>query len=258
MSLYETLSSALNGIDRQTWLLIIGFNVLLVATFCRRGGMALLKRRKADDWIIDLASLFVQGTFIPWLQVVVVIAAMAALFPGWAGALTWHPLMSFLFCFVVVDYGYYWNHRLFHQKGFWSIHQVHHTASQMDVITTSRNTLWTSIFIIYLWVNGVMLYLLADVSAYLLAITLTAVLDLWRHSKLEPKGLVKKVLGTVLILPSDHAWHHSQDIYDINFGANLNVWDRLHGSWHRSNSEPKQIGIVSDMNILSKLWWPFK
>lgn len=258
MELVNALFSLLEKFDTNTILLIVGFDVLLIATFCRRGGFTLLKRRKRDDWILDLSGLFVQGTLIPWLQIVIVIALMAAVFPDLAGSLTWHPLAAFAFCFVVVDYGYYWNHRLFHNKKLWAIHKVHHTAPQMDVIVTSRNTLWTSFLIVYLWINGVMLYLLADPAAYLLAVTLTAVLDVWRHSTLQPVGILKNILGSVLILPNDHAWHHSQDVYDVNFGANLNVWDKLHGSWYVNDAEPARIGLVLEMSVVSKLWWPFR
>ncbi|PCJ46862.1 MAG: sterol desaturase [Moraxellaceae bacterium] len=253
-----TLHSFVGQLDDNTLLLSAGFTLLLIVTFCRPSGFVLLKNRKADDWLLDLSNLFVQGTFIPWLQVILIAVLLTELLPGWSGSLAWHPVFAFLFCFVVVDYGYYWNHRLLHSKRFWPIHMVHHTAKQMDVLPTSRNTLWTSFFILYLWVNGVMLYLLENPEVYLLTITLTALLDLWRHSRLQPKGLFGKLLGSVLVLPNDHAWHHSQDIYDINFGANLNLWDRLHGSWLRNNREPENLGVVSDMNMISKLWWPFR
>ncbi len=258
MDLVNDILSVFSTLDSDTLFLVVAFDILLIATFCRRGGVTLLKKRTRSDWVLDVAGLFVQGTAIPWLQVAIVIALMAGVFPDLAGSLSWHPLLSFLFCFVVVDYGYYWNHRLFHRKEFWAIHHVHHSASQMDVLNTSRNTLWTSLLIIYLWVNGVMLYLLADPAIYVFALTLTAVLDLWRHSALEPSGYIKKCLGSVFVLPSDHAWHHSQDIYDINFGANLNLWDRFHGTWHQSEQAPKEIGVVSNLTIFSKLWWPFK
>lgn len=252
------LMTFLNEFDRHTLALIIGFDVLLVATFCRKGGWRLFRRRKTDDWVLDLSGLFIQGTLIPWLQVAVVIGVLALTVPQLAGSLTMHPVLAFLFCFVLVDYGYYWNHRLFHHKRFWAVHKVHHSAPQMDVFVTSRNTLWTSFFIVYLWANGVMLFLLNDPTYYVIAITLTAILDLWRHSNINPSGALARLLGSVLVLPRDHAWHHSQDIYDVNFGANLNIWDRIHGTWYQKSDEPKQIGLVLDMGLMAKLWWPFK
>ena len=116
---------------------------------------------------------------------------------------------------------YYWNHRILHTRKMWPIHVVHHTAQQMDVITTSRNSVWSSLFIIYLWGNGVVVYLLDDPMPYLAAVTITAVLDLWRHSPIHPTGFLEHFLGMFLILPKDHAWHHSRDQHNINFGANF-------------------------------------
>ena len=58
MELVNTLFSLLEIFEPNTILLVVGFDVLLIATFCRRGGFSLLKRRKKDDWILDLSGLF--------------------------------------------------------------------------------------------------------------------------------------------------------------------------------------------------------
>lgn len=252
------LMSVIKGMDSHTLALLISFGVLALAAFARQGGRRLLQRRKKEDWVLDLSGLLIQGALIPWLQVALVLGLLAVSVPGLAGTLALHPAWAFLFCFVLVDYGYYWNHRLLHHKRLWAIHQVHHSAPQMDVLVASRNTLWTSFFILYLWANGLMLFLLADPEYYLIAITLTAVLDLWRHSELNPPGILGRVIGTVFVLPRDHVWHHARDSYDINFGANLNVWDRLHGTWYRNSEKPQRIGLMLDMGLACKLWWPFK
>ena len=199
-----------------------------------------------------------QGALIPLCQIFLVAAGLSLWAPAMAGTWVLDPIVSFLLCFIGVDYLYYWNHRILHTSKLWPIHLVHHTAPQMDVITTSRNTVWTSFFIVYLWVNGTLVYLLADPAPYAAAITLTAILDLWRHSPLQPKGGLEKVLGGFLILPQDHAWHHSQDVYDVNFGANFNIWDKLHGTWHPSEGQPQELGVKSDISLVSRLLWPFE
>ena len=56
-------------------------------------------------------------------------------------------LGSRLLCFIVVDYGYYWNHRL-PVPAFASPYPS--SSPRMDVWVTSRNTLWTSLFILSL------------------------------------------------------------------------------------------------------------
>jgi len=34
-----------------------------------------------------------------------------------------------------------------------------------------------------------------------------------------------------VITPHEHAWHHSSARTDVNFGANLSLWDRVHGAY---------------------------
>ena len=60
----------------------------------------------------------------------------------WRGAVEVPSWLAFVISFVVIDYAYYWNHRLLH-GALWRWHAVHHTASRLDVVVTSRNTLWT-------------------------------------------------------------------------------------------------------------------
>ena len=248
----------LSTIDPGTWALFISFWGLVIATALVSGGASIFFQRKKDDWILDGVSLLVQGALIPLLQVFLVATWLTKFASGAAGTVELHPLVAFALCFVGVDYLYYWNHRVLHSKVLWPVHLVHHTADQMDVLTTSRNTVWSSLLIVYLWINGTVVYLLADPMPYVAAITLTAVLDLWRHSPHQPKGLAEQALGSFLVLPRDHAWHHSQDVYDVNFGANINLWDKLHGTWHPSQVQPEELGVKTNISLLSRLLWPFQ
>ena len=248
----------LASIEPGTWALFGAFWSLVLGTAWLGGGISVFLNRKMDDWMLDGVSLFVQGAVIPLCQVFLVAALLSVWAPGTAGTLVLDPVTSFILCFVGVDYLYYWNHRILHTPKLWPIHLVHHTAPQMDVLTTSRNTIWTSFFIVYLWVNGTLVYLLVDPAPYAAAVTLTAILDLWRHSPLQPSGSLEKILGSFLILPRDHAWHHSQDVYDVNFGANLNFWDKLHATWHASQRQPKELGVKSNISLVSRLLWLFQ
>ncbi len=43
-----------------------------------------------------------------------------------------HPIFAFILSFVIVDYFYYWNHRLCYTSLMWQIHQVNHTVTHME------------------------------------------------------------------------------------------------------------------------------
>jgi len=110
---------------------------------------------------------------------------------------------------------------------------------------------------VYLWVNGGLLFLIADPGPVVWAASLTAALDLWRHSSLQPPKPIARLLRTFLILPDDHAWHHSRDVHDVNFGSNFSLWDRLHGTYHANDQAPDQIGVPLPHSWARQLLWPW-
>ena len=180
------------------------------------------------------------------------------LLPDLKGVLELNPGISFLISFVGVDYLYYWHHRLLHHKFLFPVHAVHHTVTQMDMLGSSRNTLWSSFLLPYLWVNGFMLYIINDFRSYSLGIFLTSLLDLWRHSSLNlpQQSIVYQVLNYCLILPKDHAYNYSRNKPD-NFAANWKLWDRLHGTYVDSHSQNQSLGITLNMSLMKKLFYPF-
>jgi sterol desaturase/sphingolipid hydroxylase (fatty acid hydroxylase superfamily) len=207
--------------------------------------------RSPAEWAMDVSGLAVQSIAVP------AAALMIAHFlrgeaPALSGALQLPGALSFLLNFVAVDYLYYWNHRLLHGP-LWRWHEAHHTPKSMDVLITSRNTLWTPALIVYVWANALFVFLLGDPRPYLFAIAVSSLLDVWRHSGMKPP---KGMLGRVLITPRDHAWHHSTGRHDKNFGANLKMWDRLHGTLWETSSAPKDFGIRIEGGLMKKWVMP--
>ncbi|MDB9314874.1 sterol desaturase family protein [Spirulina sp. CS-785/01] len=238
-------------------LIFIIFWLLFILHLTKRKNRQQLKQKSQEDWGLDGIGLLMQGGIIPLLQVTVIYMLYSLLFPQWQNSLTLSPLVQFLLSFIAVDYLYYWNHRLLHQSPFWSLHQVHHTLTDRDILGTSRNTLWTSFFILYLWIHGLFIYVLDTPKFYLLGVSLTAILDLWRHSDLDIPSQSKlyHFLAPWLILPCDHAWHHSPDIQG-NYAANFKIWDRLHGTDYNNANLPQNLGIKSPLSFWQKLLLP--
>jgi len=238
--------------------ILLTFWILVSLSLSLPHGWQRLQQKPAADWLLDLCGLAVQGILIPALQIGLLYQVLATLLPQWENSVAVSSLVSFLFCFIAVDYAYYWNHRWLHSFA-WPLHRVHHTVTQLDVFGSSRNSLWSSFFILYLWVHTLMIYLLQDSNGYLWGISLTAMLDLWRHSLLGPSSHSKlcSALSPWLVLPQDHALHHSHQ-HSYNFGANLKVWDRLHGTSKHAASFPCKIGVQTSLTFWQKLLFPFE
>ena len=237
--------------------MLIAFWLLIGLNIWEAQGWQTLSQKSGTDWILDICGLIMQGIVIPALQVGLLHQGLHTLLPHAAHSLVLPSGVGLCLCIGLVDYGYYWNHRWLHGQG-WPLHQVHHTVTHLDVWGTSRNTLWASFFILYLWVHTLMLYLLTNPQGYLWGISLTAVLDLWRHSQLgpSPDGWLYRFLSPWLVLPQDHARHHAQQEHACNFGANFKIWDHLHETAQPCPRFPAVLGIRTPLTLWQRLFYP--
>ncbi|AIE75066.1 MULTISPECIES: sterol desaturase family protein [unclassified Synechocystis] len=219
-----------------------------------------------QDWLLDGAGLAMQGAIIPLLQFLLVINFYSLIFPHWHHGWSLSNGGGFLFGFIVVDYIYYWVHRALHSEFLFPIHQVHHTISQMDLVSCARNTLWSSLFLPYVWLNSLIIYFLEDPRGYIFALSCTYLLDLWRHSSLtiNRNCWLHLCLSSWLVLPQDHNLHHQQ-AGGRNFGANLKLWDKLHGTYledilpqtMNQFNDLQPMGIKLSLTLWQQLFWPF-
>lgn len=239
-----------------TWALLGVFVVLAGLTLARAEVRVASRRKGVSGWTLDLVGLAIQGTLVPLLQATAGVALLAWLAPSWQGSLHLPAGVAFAVQFVGIDYLYYWNHRALHTRPLWPWHRVHHSAEVMDVFTSSRNSVLSSALILYLWVHGVLLYLLADPAPFALAVAVTAGLDLWRHSALQPPPALARWLRPWLITPHDHALHHAPEVPRGNYGANLALWDRLHGTHLPDTAPPSTLGRPTHLPLHRALLWP--
>ncbi|MGL5080369.1 MAG: sterol desaturase family protein [Microcoleaceae cyanobacterium] len=238
-------------------IILITFWSLILVTVIDSKQWKILCEKSIHDWILDVMGLCIQGIVIPLLQLVLVYQIYQVLVPQLHHVLFLSPVWQFLISFIAIDYLYYWNHRLLHNHWLWPLHQVHHTVTQFDVVGTSRNSLWTSFFILYLWIHALFIYLLQDANGYLFGVSLTASFDLWRHSSITFAGDLHHILARFLILPQDHALHHSTSATVQNYGANLKLWDQIHGTYTEAKDFPKHLGVKIQLKLWQKILLPF-
>jgi len=161
---------------------------------------------------------------------------------------TWIIASFTVFVFVLDDLTKYFVHRWMHKWPIlWSLHKVHHSATQLTPITiyrthplegivfTLRSAFTQGISIssfVYLFGNSVDLLTILGVNILVFAFNVAG--SNLRHSHIGIRYW--KWLEYIFISPAQHQLHHSvaREHHDKNFGASLALWDWLFGSLHHS------------------------
>jgi len=142
--------------------------------------------------------------------------------------------------FVVADFSNYVTHYLQHFVPIlWELHKVHHSATFLNPLTTSRMHPFGDLFDAL--VAGVLVGVTAGLFAFAFKLSMAdiflliatgntiatlVVLDPLRHSHFR---ISFGPLDRVLLSPHMHQLHHSSKLehWDRNFGNKLSIWDWL-------------------------------
>jgi len=104
------------------------------------------------------------------------------------------PYLQFMVLFILGDLKHYLWHRFMHNKVFWELHSYHHSATEMNLITTSRgNFLERSIFVVF---DSVLFALLgAPAEFYMVFVVIREFYQYLLHSNSDWKfGLIGKYI----------------------------------------------------------------
>lgn len=223
------------------WIILF---ILLSWTLAKSSERRQAFSRSSEDWWIDLINLAIHLIGLPLFQALVLIILLQNFFPTYEKSLPIGPLGSF-FLYVLLDYIWYWNHRLLHSYSWiWNLHAVHHSAKQVDIFATARNSVWSHAFEIYMWFIALATFLLEDPSWFIGFVIFGSMINFWTHTNLtfgrESKAYL--LLSKVFITPHEHLWHHSTSHSNRNYGTVFSLWDRLHGTLHAPVPLPDQYG----------------
>jgi len=137
---------------------------------------------------------------------------------------------AWLGLYLLVEFVYYWHHRLTHRvRWFWATHSVHHSSNELMLASAVRLG-WTgrlggaiAFFTTLVWIGFPPQAVFGLVAAGLLW-------QFWLHADWLPRlGLLEWVLNT----PTHHRVHHASnpEYLDCNYGSSLIVFDRLFGTF---------------------------
>lgn len=182
------------------------------------------------------------GLLIAWL----VTAAIGLIGSRTHGALqAWvasHPFwLQFGAALLVADLASYWKHRIFHMRGLWPVHAVHHSATQIDWLTNERDhplqLLGTYLFVVPpLVLCGFGLELIAQVALLRRAYSLFTHANVrWSFGPLAP----------VFVSPTFHRWHHASaaQMQGRNFAVFFSFFDVLFRTYASPPGRPRVFGL---------------
>lgn len=153
--------------------------------------------------------------------------------------------------FLLVDFAYYWAHRMSHEINlFWGGHVVHHQSEDYNLSVALRQSslqvVWTFGFSLPIALLGFNTLDFALISA------LNTLYQFWIHTETIGKlGWFEYIFNT----PSHHRVHHGRNpkYIDKNHAGSLIIWDRMFGTFQEEEERPTY-GITKPINSWNPVW----
>lgn len=165
--------------------------------------------------------------------------------------LPWDHPGTWYFCFIGVDFLYYWFHRAAHEVNImWAAHQAHHSSEDYNLTTALRQSVvqnYTSA------VFYVPLALIVPPSIFLIHFQFSLLYQFWIHTEIvRSLGPLEYIFNT----PSHHRVHHGRNPYciDKNYGGTLIIWDRIFGTFQAETNEKIAYGLVHPLASWDPFW----
>jgi sterol desaturase/sphingolipid hydroxylase (fatty acid hydroxylase superfamily) len=168
---------------------------------------------------------------------------------------TQHSWWGIALCFLGVDFGYYWYHRMSHRvRALWAIHVTHHSSELMNFSTALRQPVLEHL-IDWLWFVPLAF---AGFSAKLILLCygFNLIYQFFIHTEVVYK--FPRWIELIFNTPSHHRVHHgtNAEYIDRNYGGVLIVWDRMFGSFVEEKA-PVEYGILHPVHSYNPLYLAF-
>lgn len=185
-------------------------------------------------------------------------------FPDWvpvatlADAPVWLQAVAVI---LVLDFFFYWMHRLKHRWDWWyRLHETHHSSAQLDWFSSVRFHPFEKIFDRFIYLFPLTFLGAGEEALFILAIVDAGVAT-FSHANIRLRfGPVKYLI----VGPEMHRWHHAceAEAQRTNFGNNLAIFDWIFGTGRVHDREPEQFGIEApdfpEGNIAKQFAYAFR
>ncbi|MFN8126750.1 MAG: sterol desaturase family protein [Candidatus Nanopelagicales bacterium] len=214
------------------YIVTMAIEILLVWRRPREGERGYAAKDSATSIIMGLGSLVIAAV-LATIQLGFLLFfsrfAVADLGAGTSSSSWLVQAATWIALFVLVDFCYYWFHRVHHEtRLFWAAHVTHHSSRHYNLSTALRQS-WTPLTS---WIFYVPVMLVGFSPAqFAFAYSLNLIYQYWIHT--ERIRHLPRPVEYVFNTPSHHRVHHGSnpEYLDTNYGGILIIWDRMFGSF---------------------------
>ncbi len=160
-----------------------------------------------------------------------------------------HGLLYWFFLFILIDFKFYWLHRIEHFcRVFWAAHVTHHSAEHMNITVGFRASLMRPLYdFIFFLPIPLLGFQPIDI---LLMYSISQIWAVFLHTE-----MINKLgwLEYIFVTPSHHRVHHASNkkYIDKNMGSVLIIWDKFFGTFQKelpvNEYEPIRYGLVTPL-----------
>jgi sterol desaturase/sphingolipid hydroxylase (fatty acid hydroxylase superfamily) len=214
-------------------LAVLGFGSFLFAEAkrpLRKATSNKLRRAITNTGVAAVTGVAIRLLFLPVVSAVAGFAREKRI--GLLNRLPLPAALRFAAEMSLLDYTFYWWHRLMHRNALlWRCHMVHHTDLDLDVSTAARFH-----FAEYALSVGYRAAQIVVIGATPAAIavfeTVVIVAAEFHHSNVRLPLEFERRLNALVVTPRMHGIHHSiiEQESNSNFATVLTLWDAVHGT----------------------------
>lgn len=165
-------------------------------------------------------------------------------------------IWSWILCFFLFDFLFYWSHRWSHEINFfWGAHVVHHQSDEYNLTVALRQSWFHNLIMFFMFIPIPLLGF--EPTVFILTAAISTIYQFWIHTKAI--GKMPKIIEFIFNTPSHHRVHHAiNDKYlDKNHGAVLIIWDRLFNTFE-AEQEEAVFGTTTQFKSFNPLWSNFE
>jgi sterol desaturase/sphingolipid hydroxylase (fatty acid hydroxylase superfamily) len=168
-----------------------------------------------------------------------------------------HVAIQVVVVVLCLDLARYLFHRLCHTNDFfWSLHRLHHSATEITALTAYRGHFLEDIFsdIIY---TCVLVFLNANIGVVIFYSWLYSVHGHLHHANIN---FNPKYFRTIFSTPVYHKAHHIirfcvDGVHGQNFGCIFSFWDRIFKTQYLGNIYSESYGYLNQDKSPNSFWY---